>query len=57
MEARTIYGDGQHEVVVDEEAVTIIGPDGNPLLKLSRAVFREIVLGWERVHEEEAFGQ
>ena len=52
MEARTIYGDGVHEVVVDDENVTVLGADGNPLFKISRAAFREIVLGWERVLEE-----
>ena len=47
---KTIYGDGQHEVAVDVDGVTI-SEHGGQVLILSHAAFREIVLGFERWHE------
>lgn len=46
-----VYGDGTQEVSVDEENVTI--RDGESVIVVSRAAFREIVLGWHRRLDQE----
>ena len=55
-EDRTIYGDGVHEVTVSDTEVLIADGDGG-LVVLSRAAFREIVLGWERLQQQEDEGK
>ena len=41
-----IYGDGTNEVAVTAESIMI--SDAHGIVLLSRAAFREVVLGWER---------
>jgi hypothetical protein len=48
---KVIYGDGTNEVAVAAESVIITGEDS--MVVLSRASFREVVIGWERLREEE----
>jgi hypothetical protein len=50
-EDRTIYGDGKNEVTVSPTEVVL--SDGTDLVIFSRAAFREIVLGWERLQQQE----
>lgn len=51
MEERTIYGDGTTAVTVGDKVT--IWRDDVLVLRLSRPAFREIVLGWERLQEQE----
>ena len=48
----TIYGDGTNEVAVTDESVML--SDEHGIVVLSRAAFREVVLGWERHLAQEA---
>jgi hypothetical protein len=50
-ETRTIYGDGRILVEADQQAVVI--HHGADAIDMSRAAFREVCLGWERLQEEE----
>jgi hypothetical protein len=50
-EDRTIYGDGQHEVTVSPTEVMIA--EGDQLVIMSRAAFREVMLGYERLLQQE----
>jgi hypothetical protein len=50
---KVIYGDGTSEVAVSEQSVMISNEDG-AMVVLSRSAFREIVLGWERLLDQEA---
>ena len=50
-EDRTIYGDGQHEVTVSPTEVMIA--EGDQLVIMSRAAFREVLLGYERLLQQE----
>lgn len=59
-ELQTIYGDGTRSVVVTGEEVIVreqyTDVDGNEsfrLIAFSHAAFREIALGWQRLHEQE----
>ena len=49
---KTIYGDGTNTVRVTKDQVHI-HQGVNVVVALSRAAFREIVIGWERLLEEE----
>ena len=51
---RVIYGDGKNEATVTEDEILIT--DGAESVVLSRAAFREVVIGWERLLDEEAAG-
>ncbi len=53
---QTIYGDGHHEVVVGAERVCIWDRDKQSLVDMSRAAFREVVIGWDRLREREEGG-
>lgn len=53
MEPKTIYGDGETFVRVDDESVTLTDDDGAVTIVLSRAAFREVVIGWERLLDRE----
>ena len=48
-----LFADGKHEVAADRETV-IVSDENNQVIALSRAEFRETVIGWERMLEEEA---
>jgi len=48
---KVIYGDGKHEVSVDVETVIFSDHEGQVLV-LSHAAFREVVIGFERWHEQ-----
>ena len=52
-EVQCIYGDGTHEVSVTEAEVMLSDGTGSIVI-LSRAAFREAVIGWERLLQEEA---
>jgi hypothetical protein len=49
-----LYGDGSTEVAVTDESVML--SDAHGIVVMSRAAFREVVLGWTRhlAQEEEA---
>lgn len=49
---RVLFADGKNEVAADAETV-IVSDDRNQVISLSRAEFREVVIGWERMLEEE----
>lgn len=49
-EEKIIYGDGKNEVVVTEGEVVI--SDGNDIVTMSHAAFREVVIGWRRFTEK-----
>ena len=51
-EDRTIYGDGVHEVNVSATEVMLSDGDG-AIVVFSRAAFREVCLGWERLMQQE----
>jgi hypothetical protein len=51
-ETKTIYGDGTNLVHVTQDQVHI-HQGVNVVVTLSRATFREIVIGWKRLLEEE----
>ena len=48
-----LFADGKHEVAADRETV-IVSDEKNQVISLSRAEFREVVIGWERMLEREA---
>lgn len=48
---QTIYGGGVHEVAVGENAV-IFSEDGTTIA-MSRNAFREVVLAWHRLLDQE----
>ena len=50
---KILYGDGTNEVAASAETVIISNGKGAVII-LSHAAFREVVLGWERMLEEEA---
>jgi hypothetical protein len=53
---KVIYGDGKWEVSVQAGAVVFTRQqmgEGISYMKLSRAAFREIVIGWDRFLEQE----
>lgn len=50
-EGRIIYGDGR--MTVEVTADRVLFSYGDVVLGLSRAAFREVVLGWQRLLEQE----
>ena len=52
MDKQTIYGDGTHLVTVDEAEVML--SDGSAFVVMSRAAFREAVIGWQRLLDQES---
>lgn len=51
-EDRCIYGDGSHEVTVSKTEVMLSDHTG-AVVVYSRAAFREVMLGWERLMQQE----
>lgn len=51
-EDRCVYGDGTNEVTVSKSEVMLSDGTGS-LVILSRAAFREIMLGYERLLQQE----
>jgi hypothetical protein len=51
-EDRCVYGDGTNEVTVSATEVMLSDGTGS-LVVLSRAAFREIMLGYERLLQQE----
>ena len=51
-----LFADGKHEVAASAEAV-IMSDGKGAVITLSRAEFRETVIGWERMLEREATGE
>ena len=60
MEDKTIYGDGardvrvtEDEVIVREHYEDVDGTTSYRMIAFSHAAFREVVIGWERWHEQQ----
>jgi hypothetical protein len=51
-EDRCVYGDGSHEVTVSATEVWLSDHTGS-IVVYSRAAFREVILGWERLMQQE----
>jgi hypothetical protein len=49
---KILYGDGTTEVAAGPDAV-VFSEEGN-VIAISRAAFREVVIGWERLLDQEA---
>jgi len=51
-ETHCLYGDGTHEVNVTGDEVMLSDGEGG-IVVLSRDAFREVVIGWTRLLEQE----